>query len=449
MRWLLLKDLQILRRSPFLVALLILYPVTISLLVGAAVSGTPSKPKVAVAYLVPPDKDAFTVGGLRLKGSKYIDQLVSTLDAKRVKTKQEALDLVDSGKAVAALIIPPDATERLQSTLQLGAGNPVVVDIYYNAENAAKRRGTEQAIRTRLADANLALSEEITNTAANYLKVITTGGSVSLLGQTIAVLGLRNARQIIDGTIASLPKDAPEKVALAQVSRFAQLAADNLDISKPILASIGSPIHVKERVLKGSQSSLQVFFAQIAVTISLMFVTLLLTAGMLALEREENAYSRLVRGLVHRRTLLAEKITLGAVCGVPLVLIMLAILSFFLSLDQARAWLWVPAALFAALGFSAMGVAIGALARDVRAASLLAFGLALPIAALAMVPTGSVSDVLYKVISAVNAIFPFKPSLQAFDAAVAGGGLLGPVLHLAALTLGFAVVARLALRRYG
>jgi len=41
MRWLLLKDLQILRRSPFLVGLLVIYPVAISLLVGAAVSGNP------------------------------------------------------------------------------------------------------------------------------------------------------------------------------------------------------------------------------------------------------------------------------------------------------------------------------------------------------------------------------------------------------------------------
>ena len=32
--------------------------------------------------------------------------------------------------------------------------------------------------------------------------------------------------------------------------------------------------------------------------VSLMFVTLLLAAGMLALERSENAYARLVRGLV-------------------------------------------------------------------------------------------------------------------------------------------------------
>ena len=34
MRWLLIKDLQILRRSPLLVALLVIYPVVISVLIG-------------------------------------------------------------------------------------------------------------------------------------------------------------------------------------------------------------------------------------------------------------------------------------------------------------------------------------------------------------------------------------------------------------------------------
>jgi hypothetical protein len=36
MRWLLLKDLQILRRSPLLVGLLIVYPIVIALLIGFA-----------------------------------------------------------------------------------------------------------------------------------------------------------------------------------------------------------------------------------------------------------------------------------------------------------------------------------------------------------------------------------------------------------------------------
>jgi hypothetical protein len=51
----------------------------------------------------------------------------------------------------------------------------------------------------------------------------------------------------------------------------------------------------------------------------------------------------------------------------------------------------------------------------------------------------------------VSALFPFKPALQAIDEALnAGGrGLLVPLLHLLALTAGFGLLARVALRRYG
>jgi ABC-2 type transport system permease protein len=47
MRWLLVKDLQILRRSPLLVGLLVVYPIAIALMIGFALSSPPGKPKVA------------------------------------------------------------------------------------------------------------------------------------------------------------------------------------------------------------------------------------------------------------------------------------------------------------------------------------------------------------------------------------------------------------------
>jgi hypothetical protein len=95
-------------------------------------------------------------------------------------------------------------------------------------------------------------------------------------------------------------------------------------------------------------------------------------------------------------------------------------------------------------------VAIGALAREVRAASLLAFLLTLPIAFLALVPAGTVAVWLYDAIRAVSALFPFRPALQAIDAALndAQPGL-GPTLaHLAALAAAYLALARLALARF-
>jgi ABC-type multidrug transport system permease subunit len=450
MRWLLLKDLQILRRSPLLVALLVLYPLIVALLVGTALSSGPSKPRVAFANLVPPGEATIDVGGQRLDATSYASELFDAVDPIRVDTREEAIAKVESGEALGALVIPPDVIERLRGTLALGGGEPPAVEVYYSAENPLKRRYVQATIDATLADANKALSDEIFKEAARYLSLIVAGGNLSLpLVGDVDILGLRAARAIIDGAIAGLPEDSPSRTALQQVSRFARLAADNLDVSKPILASISSPVQVKERAIAGSETSLDVFGAEVAVVLSLMFVTLLLAAGMLALEREEHVFGRLVRGLVSRSGLLAEKIGLAGLCAWALAAVMLAVLVAFLDLGWSRTPAWLAALAVAAVAFAALGVAIGGLTREVRAASLLAFMLALPIAALALVPSGAVSGTLYDVIRVVSAAFPFKPALDALDAALnGGGGMLTPLLHLAALAFAFAAIARLSLRRF-
>jgi ABC-2 type transport system permease protein len=201
--------------------------------------------------------------------------------------------------------------------------------------------------------------------------------------------------------------------------------------------------------LEGGTATLDDFTIAVAVSVSLMFVCLLLAAGMLALEREENAFGRLVRGLVSRLGLVLEKVGLAALCGGAVGAIMLVGLAIFLDLDFARAPAWLAALALASLAFGALGVLVGALARDVRAASLLAFLLSLPLAFLALVPPGAVSGVLGTVIEVVSAVFPFAPTLEAVQAAIAGDALLTPLLHLAVLLVAFTVLARLALARFG
>jgi ABC-type transport system involved in cytochrome c biogenesis permease component len=448
MRWLILKDLQILRRSPLLVGLLIVYPIAIAVLIGLALSGGPDKPKVAFANLVPPERDTISFGGEQLDAGRYSSALFESIDPIRVTSREEALAKVRSGEALGALIVPADLPERLQATINLGGGPPPTVEVLYNAEDPVKRRFVESTIESRLAEANQALSDRLTGVAAEYLKIIVDGGEFSLLGQTFDVLGLRRSETILRATIRSLPPDASERIALEQVVRFAGLASDNLDISGPILASIGEPVEVKQTIVEGGRTPLDAFAVAVSVTVSLMFVTLLLAAGMLALEREEHAFGRLVRGLVSRVALLAEKIALAALCSFAVTALMLAGLGVFVDLDWSRVPQWLAALALGALAFAAMGVAIGAVAREVRAASLLAFLLSLPIAFLALVPSGSVAQSLFDVISAISAVFPFKPALEALDAALNGGDLLGHLGHLAALTLAFGALARLSLRRF-
>jgi hypothetical protein len=57
---------------------------------------------------------------------------------------------------------------------------------------------------------------------------------------------------------------------------------------------------------------------------------------------------------------------------------------------------------------------------------------------------------LYDAIRVVSALFPFRASLDAADAALNdAGGLAGALAHLAALVVGWSVLARVALTRFG
>ncbi|MFL5884618.1 MAG: ABC transporter permease [Thermoleophilaceae bacterium] len=448
MRWLFVKDLQILRRSPFLVALLIAYPVVIAALVGFALTSGPSKPRVAFLNEIPPGTTAVSFGAEKVDVAKEAAPLFNSIKAVKVKTRKEAIQKVRDGEVLAALVIPADLTQKLQAAAS-GSFEPAHLQVYFNAEDPAKQAFVENTIKARLQDANAALGKKLTGVAVDYLGLITRGGTFSLLGQSFNVLGLQRSGEILKEVQAKVPPSSPLGKDLASVVQFARLAQQNLSLSNQILDVVGSPIRVDSHIVKGGKTPLGSFAVAIAVTVTLMFVTLLLAAGALALEREENAFRRLVRGLVSRTGLLVEKVGLAAACSTVVGVIMLAGLSLFVNVEWARFPLWLAALVAGALGFGALGVAMGAVAREVRAASLLAFMAALPIAVLALVPSGSVSSGLYDVFKVVSAVFPFRATLDALNAALNRSGGIGlPLLHLAILTVVFTAVARLAIRRF-
>jgi ABC-2 type transport system permease protein len=444
-RWLLLKDVQILRRSPLLVALLVVYPIVIALLIGFALSRGPEKPRVAFLNQVPASASKINLGGQSIDVSKYTSQLFQAIKPIRVHSRAEALDKVKSGDALAALIIPPDVTQKLASGLE-----PARVEVIYNNEDPLKARLVDQAISSRLAQANSALADTFKDIAAQDIKLLLDGGTFDLLGRTLNILGLKKTKTILDATIATLPKNSANHIALQQVTEFAQLAIQNLNVSDQVLTTVSNPVQVKRVALKGKRVPLDAFAVAVSVTVSLMFVTILLAAGMLALEREENAFLRLVRGLVSRLGLVLEKVLLAALCGLPVALLMMAGISPFVTLDWSNFPLWLIALAVGAVAFGAMGVAIGGVTREVRAASLMAFGLSLPIAFLSLVPSGSVSKGVYDLIGVISAAFPFRPTLDAMDNALAGSGgdMLLPLLHLAILAVAFTAIGRVALRRF-
>ena len=444
MRWLLLKDLRILRRSPLLVSLLVLYPIVIAVLIGFALSRGPDKPEVAFYNGLAGQPAIVELGGERIDLTEEGSRLFEEIDPVPVDSRAEAIQKVRDGDVLGALIIPENLAENLQSTLE-----PGTVEVFYNAEDPAKKEFVENTIEAQVQRANAALTKRIAEEALELLNLISEGGDYSFLGQDFDVLGLARADRILAEAREELPPGSPAREQLDEVIEFGELARENLAFSDEVLAVVGEPIRVRASALEGGSTSLSAFAVALAASVSLMFITMLLAAGMLAIEREENAFTRLVRGLVSRTALLAEKAGLAAVCSSAVCLLMLAGLSLFVDIDWGRFPLWLAAVIVGALAFAALGLAIGALTREVRAASLLAFMLSLPLAFLALVPSGAVAPALYDAIRAVSAVFPFKPTLDALDAALNdAGGLVGPLLHLAGLALAFGVLSRIALKRF-
>jgi ABC-type transport system involved in cytochrome c biogenesis permease component len=441
MRWMLSKDLLILRRSRLLVALLVIYPVAISLLIGFAISRAPAKPRVAVLDLTPPGASV-ELGSRRVSVGQFYGQLFRQVQAVKVSTRAQARGDVASGRVLAAVVIPADLTERLSS-----ATTQAQVQVIYNGD-ALQQSFARSTIESALAQANLALSNQIVHLASRDIDLLLAGGNLGALGVSQELLGLSHIPPILHRVVRHQPP-GPDRDALSRVAGFADFAARNLGLSKDVLATVGQPIQVRETLLHGRRTPLDDYAVVVAVSISMMFVCVLLAAGGVALEREEHTMNRLLRGLVSHEALLTEKLLLAAGCAFVAALVTLAGIGAFVGLDWSRVGLWLLALAFGALAFAALGVAIGALAREVRAATLLAFLLSLPLAFLALVPGASVASGLYDVIRVVSALFPFKAALQALDAAVndASPGVWVSVAHLAGLTALFGTLARVGLSR--
>jgi ABC-type Na+ efflux pump permease subunit len=446
MRWLLRKDIAVLVRSRFVIALLVLYPVAIALLIGFALSRGPARPRVAIVDETPPG-ETIKLGNQRIAVDKYVGQLLDQVQPVPVASREQAVQKVKSGDAIAALVIPPDLAARLSSN-----ENQAQLEVLYNG-NALEQSLARSAIESALAKANQGFSEQVQTAARKVINTLLAGGKLGNIGGPEEVVGLNQIAPTLGSVAARLPP-SPERRKLEHIGGFADFASENLTLASRVLSTIGQPIQVNTTLVAGRRTPLDTFAAVVAVSLSLMFISVLMAAGGIAYEREEHAIARLIRGppaspaLLSRGTLLTEKALLAGASGFAIAFAMLAGVGAFVELDWGRLGQWLAALVFAAAAFGALGVAIGALAREVRAASLLAFLITLPLVFLALVPSGAVAPGYSAVIDAISFVFPFKAALQALDTAVNGAApALGlSLLHLAVLTAVFGALARLGLR---
>ena len=176
-RWLLLKDLQILRRSPLLVALLVLYPIVIALLIGFALSRGPDKPHVAFlnGCRRRPARSSWAAAGRprrRGPGELFKDVDVVPVDSARGGDRRRSSD----GDVLGALIIPPDIAAEARSRARVRQAR--------RSSTTARTRSSSASSRTRssaqVQDANAALTKQHHEVALSYSNLIGEGGDVQL-----------------------------------------------------------------------------------------------------------------------------------------------------------------------------------------------------------------------------------------------------------------------------
>src|ERR1700710_946081 len=238
MRWLLLKDLQILRRSPLQAVLLVVYPVLIAILVGLAVSRGPEKPKVAFLN-EGPQNARISLSGQKLPSANVQARICEKVECVQVHSRAEAEDKVESGDVLAALILPEDLINKINSLATLSPGTPKV-EVLVNESNPLKSSGVDDKITALLAQANLAIAKRIAVEGSKYLNLVIRGGNLPVLGSSIHILGLTTSAHILEATLPP----GPLRVALSQVTEFAKQAGENLDIAGPLIKRLAQPIAV-------------------------------------------------------------------------------------------------------------------------------------------------------------------------------------------------------------
>ena len=229
-----------------------LYPIVIAVLIGFALSGGPDKPKVAFYNGLEGNRHVVELGGDRIDLAAEGQRLFDAIDPVRVNSKEEAIQKVKDGEVLGALIIPDDLATNIQASLE-----PGTVEVYYNAEDPAKRQFVENTIKAQVQSANSALTKRVAKEALKLLDLISTGGELLLPRAAFDVLGLERAERILAQAKAELPPGSAERAELDRVIAFGKLARENLSFSDDVLAVVGEPIRVKATALDGGTTSLE------------------------------------------------------------------------------------------------------------------------------------------------------------------------------------------------
>jgi ABC-2 type transport system permease protein len=430
------KDVRTLLRTPVLLAVLLAYPLVIAALVGLVAGYASSKPRVALV-----DRDglpeSIEVAGRRFDVSRTIDEAAKNVTLVRLDEETASRELAD-GRVVAVVTVPPGFVATLQSM----ARSPAL-------ELAITRGGTSSRVRQQVQALVYELNRRLQRAyiAANveYIRLLLNGGRGEFLGERFTLLGLDRMQRELE----ALPRSARVERMRAFV-RTARLALAQTDDA---LRATAAPIELRELPRRGRTASLSAQVQSWALALTLTFLCLVLAAGALASERDENVLGRLVRGLVSPGRLVAAKVSLAAAVALVVGLVIALVFGVVVAVGDVtggepwgRLPLLAAGLLLAGAALGGAGALLGAVARDSRTASLVAVLVVLPLVFLGLIPR----EVAPAAAWASDAL-PFVHAYRLFDASLYAVSPWGPLAReaawLAALGSLFAAGATAAVRR--
>jgi hypothetical protein len=171
----------------------------------------------------------------------------------------------------------------------------------------ALRPRLEQQVQALVYTLNRTLQEAYIGTNLNYVQLILHGGTGTFLGRRFDVLGLDGARRLLG--------ELPNGPRISQLRDFVGDARLALAQTGNALRATANPIALERVNDKGRTWLLGAQVQAYALAVTLSFLALVLAAGALASERDENVIGRHARGLVPKSQLVVAKVALAAVVG--------------------------------------------------------------------------------------------------------------------------------------
>ena len=438
---LLRKDALLVRRSPALIAALIVYPLIVAVLVGLVVRYSGEQPRVALVDL--DDIPAVVeIGGLSFVVQDLLDNSVEDVELVRLDA-EEAGRALNAGDVLATITIPDGFVRALRGMLQ----SPQL-RLAFSTDLLGTR--ILNRVESMVFGINRTLQESYINNNLVYVELLTDGGRGTFAGNPFDIIGLKAAGERLDALGVANPDLEPE---LGELKTFVSEAGLAIAAVEDSLRATANPIELVATGTSGRDALLSAIVQAFGLALTLAFIAVVLSAGSLAAERDENAVGRLLRGLVRPGELLASKALLVALLAAAVALLLAVAFGLLVETSTGggdHPWSRLPLLfggfVLAGLSLGTFGALVGVLARDARTATLVALLLALPLMLLGLVPEDSVGGV-----GIVSDLFPFSHAVDFVNAVLADAdpdrAVLGAAAWLVGCGLVYGAAARLGMRR--